>query len=206
MNNFEVPDKVTIDISCLKNNGLTADLYLILWCKYHNKEPINLITEHWLDVNDFKDQTLAYLQQKGFIKITDKKTVLCFELRYKAISLFEVSNVEKKWLEFLYKFPAKVPAQNGGTRALKISNPNSKGNSAIKKKYINLIKNNYDLHDHIIKVLDAELDMRRNSSSLQYMHNMNTWLNQSDYDKYSYLLDKEVDDSNKSSSYGQSIV
>jgi hypothetical protein len=38
------------------------------------------------------------------------------------------------------------------------------------------------------------------------MHNMNTWLNQSDYDKYSYLLDKEVDDSNKSSSYGQSIV
>ena len=30
--------------------------------------------------------------------------------------------------------------------------------------------------------------MRKNSNDLQYMHNMETWLNQADYDKYARVI------------------
>lgn len=199
-NKFEVPSQVTIDFSCLNNNQISADLYILLFCKYHKCKAPKIITDYWFDDNI----ALNHLQDNQFIKITGENE---FELKQKAIDLFKSSDSNKNWLEFLGKFPAKVPAQNGGTRALKISNPDSKGNINIKKKYIALIKNKPNLHNQIIKVLEAELKMRRESSNLQYMHNMDTWLNQADYDKYMYLINEDsLPNENKVSSYGQTII
>ena len=43
--------------------------------------------------------------------------------------------------------------------------------------------------------------MRKNSNELQFMHNMETWLNQADYDKYSYLLDEKSSGDYKNEDY-----
>ena len=184
--NLGIPVKVTIDLSYLIDNDLTADIFLLLHWKYHNNYelPPRIVDLHLEDA-----QTLEYLQSKEFIKITGDKE---YELRQKAIDIFEVSSPEQKWLEFLGKFPMKVPNSSGGTRALKIANPESKGNEKIKKKYINLIKNNPNLHKTIIEVLEAEIKMRRDSGQLQYMNAMEAWLNQANYDKYAYLLEEQV--------------
>jgi len=39
--------------------------------------------------------------------------------------------------------------------------------------------------------------LRRKSGSMEYIHNMETWLNQGDYDNYAYLLDEKKDENYK---------
>ena len=36
--------------------------------------------------------------------------------------------------------------------------------------------------------------MRRESNDMQFMNNMDTWLNQANYDKYEYLLEEDKED------------
>lgn len=193
--------EVQIRFSCLNEYNLTADLYILLHWKHYGNYTLPLpIKEELLSDNI----ALGYLQEQELIKITDTLSRE-FELRQKGIHLFETSTPDTKWLEFLGTFPVKVPARNGGTRPLKISDPNSKGNVKIKNKYINIIKSNPDIHDKIISVLKAEMKMRKDSGEMQYMHNMETWLNQADYDKFDYLLKEEKIESGKSS-YGQELI
>lgn len=176
------PTEVTISFSSLQDNDLCANQYIVLFCKYHSNTILPETVINTMDESKWMD-----LQERGFIKLLPEGD---YALRQKAVDIFECSTPNTNWLEFLGKFPLKVPARNGGTRALKVANPDSKGNDRIKKKYLSLIKNNPELHKRIVDVLEAELEMRRQSSSLQYMHNMETWLNQADYDKYSYLLEE----------------
>lgn len=194
------PTEVTINFLCLETNKLTADLYILLYCKYHD----NCILPDILRHTTVEDPILMeYLEQEEYIKITGEKE---FVLRQKAIDLFHTSTPQINWLEFLGKFPAKVPARNGGTRPLKIANPDSKGNDRIRKKYMALIKDKPQLHTFIIEVLEAEMQMRKDSNSFQFMQNMDTWLNQANYDKFSYLLDKNIKkDENTPSEYGNTM-
>ncbi len=187
------PTRVAIEFSCLINNKLTADLYVLLHWKYHNNYKLP-----WTIIERIDKDTLEYLEAEDFIKITGNKE---FELRDRGVKLFEVSNPETSWLEFLGKFPLKVPSRGGSTRALKIANPDSKGNIKLKKKYISLIKNNPQLHTQIINVLEAELEMRKKSNELQFMQGIEPWINQATYDKYAYLLDKESNTNYKNEDY-----
>lgn len=192
------PTQVSLEFSLLQKHEITADMYVLLFCRYHDNCVLPpIIKESILDDN----LSLDYLENKDFIKVTGDKE---FSLRQKAIDLFESNTSDKDWLEFLGTFPTKVPDRNGGTRALKIANPDSKGNISIKKKYISLTKSKPGLHARIIKVLDAEMEMRRNSNEMKFMSSMDAWLNQAMYDKYEYLLDEEIN--NNTSSYGQEIV
>lgn len=185
-NNKSIPTGIAIDFSCLKSTGLTPDWYMLLHWKYHNNyelpESMQLL---YLDDDDL---ALIHLQDLNYIKITGNND---FELRQKGIDLFLVDNETTAWLEFLGKFPMKVPARGSGTRALKVANPDSKANVKLKKKYINIIKGKPELHKKIIKVLEAEVKMRKDSGQLQFMNAMEAWLNQANYDKYEYLLEEE---------------
>lgn len=171
--------KVSVDFNCLQENKLSADLYVLLYCK-HNE----LVVPEYVGKILFRDEdALKYLQRSEFIKITDENE---FSLRQKAINLFQIDSPTTKWLEFLGEFPLKVPGRNGSTRPLKVANADSKGNIKIKKKYLSIIKTAD--HDMIINVLQAEIEMRKKSNELQYMQNIDTWLNQANYDKYKYLV------------------
>jgi len=194
--NKEQDITIPLNLYCIIENDLTADLFVILYCKYNNIEIPFLIKEVSLD-----EGNLSYLQEKGFIKITNDNE---FELRQKAKDIFTVDNLENKWLEFFGNFPIKVPSRNGGTRPLRSVNVDSESNDKIRIKYRKLIKNKPLLHKQILNVLDAELKMRKRSNSMQFMHNIDTWLNQADYDKYLYLLDSSETES-KISSYGNKI-
>ena len=195
------PLEVSIQFSCLETNEISADLYILLFCKYHDNCILpNIIKECTLE----EPGLLDHLEEKGFIKITGEKE---FVLRQKGIELFETSTPDTHWLEFLGTFPAKVPSQNGGTRPLKISNPESKGNDRIRKKYIALIKDKPSLHATIMKVLEAEMQMRKDSSSFQFMQNIETWINQANYDKFAYLLDEDkLKDESTPSGYGNKMT
>ena len=119
--------KVSVDFACLQENEISADFYVLLYCKHHGIVLPEIISKVVLS----NELALEYLQEKEFIKITGDNE---FSLRQKSTNLFQVDSPSQKWLEFLGKFPHKVPGRNGSWRVLKIGDPDSKGNIKIKKK------------------------------------------------------------------------
>lgn len=195
-NKGSIPEGIAINFSCLKETGLTPDMYMLLHWKYYG----NYLLPGQMVLLYFEDDDLAlkHMEDLGYIKITGPTK---FELRQKGIDLFKLEDDDQNWLEFLGKFPLKVPSRNGGSRALKVGNPDSKANVKMKKKYLSIIKGNPSLHKHIIKVLEAEIKMRKDSGQLQFMNAMEAWLNQATYDKYAYLLDEQEDVDYKNEDY-----
>ena len=79
------PEGVTIKFSCLKEHHITADSFILLHWKYHGNYPLPLsIIDSLLD----DEHAVEYLQEQGFIKLTDEEDYNQFELRQKAINLF----------------------------------------------------------------------------------------------------------------------
>lgn len=169
--------KVEIDTSTLFNQGLTPDLYLLLYSKYYSstyEAPELLLRFH------LNETSLSYLENEGYIKITDNR----FELRDKANQLFNPSTSDQMFYELLSMFPMKVPGSTGAYRILRPKDPSATLNQTAKRKYLSIIKGNKPLHDRIIKALSNELDNRRNSNSFTYMQNFTTWLNQRTWEMY----------------------
>jgi len=90
------------------------------------------------------------LQKRGFIKIMPDESLT---LRQKALDLFKVRGCEDCWNQFALAYPRKDqgrPLHNDMKRN--------------KLKYIALIEKNPDLHETILKALEAELEDRKQAS------------------------------------------
>ncbi len=90
------------------------------------------------------------LQQRGFIKIMPDESLT---LRQKALDLFKVRGCEDCWNQFALAYPRKDqgrPLHNDMKRN--------------KLKYISLIERNPDLHETIIKAIEAEHEDRKQAS------------------------------------------
>jgi len=189
------PLEVLVDFVRLEKNKITADMFILMFCKYHPDCFLpTLIKETFYE----DEHSLKYLENEGFIKITGVEE---FTLRQKGVELFETSNLEEKWLEFLGTYPLKVSNGKGGNRVLKTANPDAKINQKVKSKYYSIIKDKPDLHVYIMQLLNVELSERKKSNDLQYMQNIETYINQQSFEKYAYLLDEEVDDNYKEGDY-----
>ena len=90
------------------------------------------------------------LEKRGFVKIMPDDSLT---LRQKALDLFKVRGCEDCWNQFALAYPRKDqgrPLHNDMKRN--------------KLKYISLIERNPDLHDTIIKAIEAELEDRKQAS------------------------------------------
>ena len=187
---IEIPD-----LKVLYKDNLDPNSYTYLYCLYH------YAYEDWwysrIDEARIKD-----LQMMGWIKIVEDGTV---KLRERAVLLFELDSEERCWIELFLAFPMKVDSRTGGSRPLRASNLDAKSNELPKKKYLSIIKNKPELHKHIIKVLEAEVEMRRNSSTLQFMNALEVWINQKNWEKYEYLL-KEKEEKSGEEGYGGKLI
>lgn len=165
--------KLLIDTSLSFEEGLTPDMYVLLYCKYNN-----ITCTELLDLTISK-KVLEYLSNLNYIKITE----IGFVLRDKAISLFDSSNFEKMFYELLSLYPIKV---NSGTniRVLRSRDLNSLTNKKAKDKYFKIVKNNKKLHDKIISCLEKELRVKKQSNSMGFMQTLETWLNKRTWELY----------------------
>lgn len=169
--------KVDIDSYSLLTSGLTPDMYLLLYWKYHETqyELPELLKVH------YTGETLKYLEDKAYIKITGSTS---FELRDKSIQIFNPNSYDAMFYELLSTFPMKVPSNNGTYRILRPKDPEANLNKEAKRKYFNVIKAKPSLHKAILKALHNELKVRKQASSLTYMQNFVTWLNQKSWELY----------------------
>lgn len=182
--------KVEIDCPSIFNLELTPDLYLLLYYKYNNI-PFNTLPQSFIYTVGTQ-RNLSYLEDKGFIKITNNPR---FELRDKAIKLFSSDLLDNMFYELLSTYPMKVMGNSGAYRILRPKDPDASLNKEARKKYYKIIKGNRELHNRIIQSLNAELENKKQSNSLGYMQNFITWLNQRSWELY-----EGVEDESESSS------
>jgi len=121
----------------------------------------------------------AQLEADGWIKIQGP-TIQEVELREKSIKLFADSR-KLNWMEFCNSFPFKTPRG----RVLRTSDPLAKSNEKAQKLYLLATKNGRaDLHHDVMKGLNAELEARKKNNGLEYINNIETWLRNRNWEKY----------------------
>lgn len=170
---------ISINIESVMANKLTINEYIYLRDLYVEEEDriVNLFTI----IDNINEDSL---QDRGFIKITEKSIVL----RQKTIDIFKPQEL---FYKFLTTFPVKTPTGRYlspvGTEGLAVKK--------LKKKWEMLFKNKNNLEKKAIEVLEAEIKWRKDSGKMEFMQAMEAWLNGNNYEKYEYLL--ELQESSK---------
>lgn len=164
---------VEISTESLKEFGISADdyLYLYLLCnKGHD-----ILVELSLNVD------LEALQTKGFLKVGE--TVEDHVVREKFLTK-HFTPFDQMWSELLSHFPLKVQDARGSIRVLRSKDSNAATNAGAKKKYKQYLKGDPNKHKEVIKALENELRIRRDGGTMHFMQMLNTWVNQSTWEKY----------------------
>jgi hypothetical protein len=169
-----------IDLKMLEEAGLTPDEFIYLECQ---RKKIHF---NQLIVNPLE------LERHGFIKITEDG----ISLRSKYLNLVE-ADYDRCWREFCNTYPFKV-----GTRILHTHDPDAASNKKLKEKYLKIIKNKPHLHKKIVKAVEIMLERQR--FNLQYLQNLETFINQLGWEKYFHELDS-IEESKTTSNYGNKL-
>ena len=94
--------------------------------------------------------------------------------------------------KFYNTFPHTVPVDHGDPRPLRASSINTNTAKVFKTKWSRKVRSNLELQAKIIKILEAEIQWREENDTLKYMNNIDTWLNNYNWEKYEYLLNLDI--------------
>jgi hypothetical protein len=190
---------VEINTEYLISSQLTANQYVMLSLLYEGKRNC---FEYYLLTYDVQSE-LEELSTKGYILNYAEDTLVSNLIisREKTAKLFGYD--ESLFWEIFGTYPIKVSNGNGGTRALRPTTHKSALTKKMKKKYEKKVKTKA-VHDHIMRCLQAEMWMRRKSNTLQFMQQLDVYLNQESWYNYEYLL--EMSNEQKSNNYGQDLI
>ena len=183
---IQMKDSITIHIPTLIGLGLNANQYMHLALLYHNM-PTSLAP--------LNDQNMQFLLDKKYLV----ESFTGYELGEEAKSLFipPESFMDKAFKELYETYPRQVPDGRGGYRVLRAKGLESEDAKTCRRKYENVVRDDEKLHEKVMKGLKTELVMRK--SSMTYMNNLQTWINQRAWEKY-MDLDMGSDDGERVSS------
>lgn len=177
-------DKLVIDLKDLKKKGLSVAQFLYLASLYYD-----ILVR---DMQEIKPEALGDLLNKGYIYGKDNG----FDITDYGAMMFESDS--ELFDKFIELYPTRVLSPNGTPRVLSPSGPDTIAGKKLKGKWDRMTGNRKDLKEHVLKCLEAEINMRKNTNTLHFMRNAETWLNNGTWEDYAYLLE------NKSAAFGQS--
>ena len=152
----------------IETDSLPEDLspveYVILYCIHFNIP------------SEYMPQELYKLQDKKYLKLTDK-----IELRDKAIQLLTPSHdaAFQKFLEVFGTYPIKTYSG----RRLRPVKLDAKETLDLFQKYKKRVLEK-GKHSYVKACLEAELKQRKMANTLEYMHEMITWVNGEKWDRF----------------------
>lgn len=190
---------VEINIEYLISSQLTVNQYVMLNLLYEGKRNS---FEYYLLTYDVHEE-LKDLSDKGYILNYAEDTLVSNLIisREKTSKLFGYD--DSFFWELFGTYPIKVSNGKGGTRALRPTSLKAALTKKMKKKYEKKVKTKA-VHDHIMRCLRAEMWMRRKSQQLQFMQQLDVYLNQESWFNYEYLL--EMSNEQKTNDYGQDLI
>lgn len=177
-------DIITINLNHLKKLKLNINEYLILYTiylKYRQHIEIPFCIDIRYNAELVERKLLIYDSTKGNYKLSKL-----------GLDIFEGNNL----FEIFYKiFPRTVPSGNG-QRVVSTNDVFGISAALTQKLWNKQTKGDEDLQKHIIKCLKVELSDRTNQGTIMYLHNINTWLRQGDWEKYVHLLNNKNNPNN----------
>lgn len=172
---------ISVSVDFLQKFEISADdfvyLYLLHAKSYDVLEKLSLNVD------------LTALQTKGLVKVGEN--IQSHIVRGKFFDE-TTADFEQMWSEFLSHFPIKVYAKQG-IRVLRAKDPLALNNEKARKQYKKYIKEDKTKHEHVIKCLQTELEIRKTNNDLGYMQQLSTWMNQRTWEKYADLTDTDTD-------------
>jgi len=170
-------DSIKIDLSLLEKKGLNINEYLtLIKLRFMNEKEIPF---------RYDTSLITILEGKGFLK---KDLENKFSLTKEGENLFQ--NNYKLFEEFYNIFPNVVPNGFGGFRPVSDQNPEGILGKQTFAIWEEMTEKNETLQNHIIECLKDELETRRKTNTLQYLHNIKTWLKNSTWEKQNRHLEK----------------
>lgn len=161
----------------LEAMGLTFTEYLILVGLYNSVKYKNIIINE--KVYDKLVEKDYIVKKDDYWELTDRG----FDFFAPKSSLFDT---------FIQTFPTRVvDPVSGAVRVLSPVSASTIQGKKLHKKWDLLTKGNETLQKHIIECLEAELHLRKNTGNLQYMRNIETWLNNGTWEDYAYAIKKD---------------
>ena len=170
----------------MKGNKLTPSEFVYMLIKSESGKQL----EKYLEILPIDREKL---QRRGFIKMMPDDSLT---LRQKALDLFKVRGCEDCWNQFALAYPRKDqgrPLHNDMKRN--------------KLKYIALIERNPDLHETILKAIEAEVEDRKQASYTNEFRPrwkmMSSYLNQEAWTMYENY---EIKKPNQEQNYGEDLI
>ena len=169
--------RLEIDVNWLVNNSLTPNSLLFLQ---------SVKDKDWESVekqlNWLSNTEKCLMISHGYLLDPDKyeeyPDITKMQVTRKYEDLISENKVDF-WNEFFANFPVKVPGRNPGTyRYVRMDN------DKVRKKYTSIVKGNIAVHKRILEGLNKELEVRKVANSMQYMNNLETWLNNRVWEMY----------------------
>jgi len=184
---IKVPLKKLIEI------GLNSEEFCILVLLYKKEfELLNQYQQKFIYFDLFMYKTLC---KKGFILTTPKlidEGARGEDLSLDRIAcqkLFGIDGGDENFYKFFATFPQKVPGRGGGYRPLRPGDVDSQSAKKLKAKYFTKVGKKQEKQERVQKILEADIDMRKRTRTLQYMNAMEAYLNGFKWEDSAYLLE-----------------
>lgn len=182
--------EMIINLEAAISSSIPIDKFIFLQAIYEKKEKI--VPKLLADIKERHPEKtikemLSEYEEEGWLKITDdfedvtKKWTECLTIREKFVSF--ITPIDVNWFDEIWNtFPYQVSSR-GGLRSLRASTKDSQNYRDAKKKYHLKVKSETK-HKDVLARLKGELHERSFTNSITYMHNIITWINNSDWEKY----------------------
>lgn len=167
---------LSVDIDLLRKYKITFNQYFL--CYLITQGYYDELQAYLTDSGKFEAKDIETLESRGFLinlNKSDEYYIDKLQITESFMELCEIGKFNTFFQEFWEMFPIKTPKG----RRLKQASKHK-----IEKKYNSLVKKDASLHKHILKCLNYELEERQRTGNLEYLHNIETWLNKEGWKAY----------------------
>lgn len=170
----------------IKDMHISLQEYISLKFLYEKSQNIQSLFQ---DISESPTlETMKSLERAGLIKIiydedgSHVPRASSFKFRERGLQIFEGN--KDYFLVWLNTFPMKVPG-----RVLRPASADTIAGRKLRKKWNSIFKRDLQSQQKAIKVLEAEMAMRRKDNSFKFMNAAETWLNKGNHEVYEHLLE-----------------
>lgn len=190
-----------IDMQFLLQHKLNAHQFVIIKLLSEKKYlPLKKYLNHVDGFRNFKED-LGVLQRENFV---DPYFTLGVAIVLDQIpvteTFFNTQRIDEGVFEEFYNlYPVKVIRSNGQSDYLRTDR------DRCKKIYNNIVHNNRQLHNKIVKCLKTELEEKGNHGQMKYMQRMSTWLTSESWKGYDSEYISNSNEIQNEPTYGTAI-
>jgi len=176
---------VEFNVQTLLDNNLTADQFLICVLIYEKK--IKLLEKYFAKKEEsYKIELISSLQKLDFITNLNIEGKYDFNNFIVGTSFAKAMSKGDYFDDLMKTFPVSVMRPDGSKDYLRTDLPRCR------KKYASITHGTKMIHDHILKCLQYEVDLRNKEGRLGFMKRLPNWLASEEWKSYEQRM---LDDS-----------